>query len=302
VDSAALLGSGEGALDWIARNKAAFDPLPRDAGRPYELRIKALGELALLCRALAPHGRYARYVEPAVDLIVATWERPEYGEWLLHRPVLLPLYLATYETLRSRRDAQPEFAMIQAILADAYPFSSEQWPFQHLELRFRLDSLGLPHHLPSYDALYRETALSKHLSTSLVSDSDCYSITHTIFYLMDPLFPHPSAIPDGDLPEIRALVGELLGLCVLEGNWDLVLELLICAAYLGEIPRDLIHAGTAALVEAQLADGRIPASQHPEARHNTDAGNWSESFSSDYHPTLLWAEATVTLWASGTAS
>jgi hypothetical protein len=291
-----LLQSGDRALDWVAGNLAAFDPLGGPVSQPSEFRIIALGELALLSRTLHRHRPNDHRLERCFSLLAATWERREYTDWLLHRPFLLPVYLATWAALRDEQGRQPNVhAAIQAVLADGYPILSEQWPSQRLELRYRLDALGIPHHLPSYRRLYMETALSKPLPTRLISDSDSYCITHAIFYLMDPFFPHEDVIPRSHIRRIRDIVGELLGLSILEGNLDLVIELLICCHYLRWLPRHLVDAGVETVLEAQLPNGRIPPLRESASGDNAVSAQRPDTFSSDFHPTLLWAETSLLL-------
>jgi hypothetical protein len=285
----------DGAFDWFSDNLDLFDPF-KGGTDPDIFLSKPLLELACTCmyyeRCTRGHRdtRVCRFVSFVNDV----WLRPEYRELMVRHPQLLRMYGMTWIALRQCGAADPSgHELIQRVIEEGYVTAIEEVPFRRLDFRYMLDCGGFRHDFPSYASLYQQTLLAKAPSLLYLTDNDVYSITHTIFYVVDFGSASPEVIPHEQLAAVRWMVGALLGIYVRLRHWDLVAELLICCRCLRWAPPLVWEAAWDGLMEAQLPDGCVPAPTFSRGRMQQLTGNDERRYyvTQNYHTTLVAAIA-----------
>ncbi|GEM_PF-4024375 len=167
------------------------------------------------------------------------------------------MYLPPFLVLRANGDFEPYRPYIQAVLDNAWSRTAEMPPYRLLELRFFADHLDLRHRMPSAKTLAGRTVLMNAPSPALIGEAECYALAHAILYLTDLGRASAQAGGTSLAAYIGGLLSTLVGVNVIDGNFDLVSELLLAAGCLHLEGSYEIDAAWLELNRAQWADGCI---------------------------------------------
>lgn len=281
------------ALTWLADNVELVDFSWRNINLEKQSQI-AVSELALLVLLHQRTNRFSNqvYLDKCLDMIEHIYQRPNFHEFPFYgEKQSLVGHLIIWLSLKNRdADTIVSPGQFQWLIHKGNILNIERKPYQVLELRYFLDMAGFKHNLPDEYTLYRQTFLAKDFNVIAVSDSDIYSITHTIPYLTDFGFKESPIINQENLQGILEVLNILLGMCIQAKNWDLVAELLISLHCLGFQDSLWIQSGWKALMENQDQTGKIVSQGFsPEQLKILPSEREKDYyiFINCYHPTLM---------------
>lgn len=174
-----------GSRQWIRRHAGYLDSPAGRAELPLTPRVKALLQLALLCRLWAKTFPQ----DPALAETVAVVEHAYQGPGFPHVAELDPRYarplLLMYCALSPPgAPAETRRTVLSRLQADGFLAVRPESPYLHLETRFFADMAGADHDLAPRAELYAASMLA-HADASAVSGLDSCNITHTVLYLSE---------------------------------------------------------------------------------------------------------------------
>ncbi|MFD7313751.1 DUF6895 family protein [Streptomyces sp. NPDC059883] len=262
-----------GALRWIEDRLEWFAPerweefLPRRPFRPGPL-LELLGLVRVLARA-GVLAKDAPLATGALDLAERAASDASFTRGLRAGDAFFPYHLNLIALLELLgRPRAESCAACQALLAaDAGAHAQPYKPvLNRIELRYFVDRGGFtaPACLPEARALHRESIAALDPDVLQLSESETYALTHVVFYATD--FGHRPLDLGGPEPtaRLRETVRVLLGVHLARGSLDLLAEMLLCEAALGEGPvmDPLPGEGWNALARAARPDGAVPGPVH----------------------------------------
>jgi hypothetical protein len=268
---------------WVMANLPRF--APHDPTDPQELQRTV--ELALLWSVA--ENRWAdvslktelgQIKSFLVDLV--NWS--VISECARKSPSLYNPYIYTYLLLRSAgyRSIQYERAL-KDLRRAGYPDAIESTPFRVIERRYFLWKAGLSSTPPGWHHAYRSTTLSRYRTPIYLSNSEVYSITHTLFYIGDFSGPIRN-LPLREHGKIATTLDVLAIFYAREHNWDILGELLINMVAFDKKDEDLFKVCVLRLLEAWRADGALPS---PNFKPDTISEDIGKVFTDCYHTTLV---------------
>jgi hypothetical protein len=279
-----------GALDWLGRNLAFFNPYSADSRASRHLKVKAALELALLCHCWARLRPGDDQLGEATELIRMLWQRPDFPQLIAAaQPDYARQYGLIYGALAP---AGIDGALCRATLAElaeaGHLEPRGKSPYLRIETRYYADKAGLGHGIEPYEELIGQSVLVRPPAALPMTNADAYAITHTSFYLSDFGF-RDLGLARGSRESAQRLVARMLAYCARADRWDLACELVLTQFCLGEDPCRTPSgtAGLQSLVQAQAPDGAIPG--RSKAQVPAAAAPASESFLRAYHTTLVTA-------------
>ncbi|MEM9555202.1 MAG: hypothetical protein AAGC60_13185 [Acidobacteriota bacterium] len=250
----------ERALVWIDGVLDEFHPF-RD-GRLFEIRHgQKLTELAtfLRCRALLASDierpEYCRMTR----LLRAVQQDPRLMDRMMRSPAELILYLDIYIVLRDLgHEDERSRSLLQRVLDRGFLDHTERVPHRIMDVAASLEIGEFSTSLPPLEEIYRQSILGADPDVCLLEESAIYALTHAIMFL----FAFGTRTPSLDVAkEAERLRPTLEVLCVRHAQdhqWDLLGEILLCAACLGLPCRGLLADGWDAFLAQQQDDGAIP--------------------------------------------
>jgi hypothetical protein len=291
------------AIDWLSANLDRFEPFRGRFERDWPTH-RALVELALIGMCLrrqtifADDARVARLLER----VLQTYRHPVYREIAFRHggdfvaDAFVPVALYACGLL----DGDDERRALQSLIDNGNILLRSRAPHKTLELIHVLELGGFRYRLPSAVACLQRFG-SKPMNLIEMTNDDAYVITHTIFYLSDFGARLDFAIPVKQRRDLSWVVHHLLGMCVREGHWDLVGELLLCCHSLRLTGSPLYTVGWRAFLTAQRPDGAVPGPHYDPAQLNALAASDRREylFQSCYHTTLVAALAGAQCQADG---
>jgi hypothetical protein len=271
-----VLGSrAVAAADWISDRLDEFDPF-EDRGLSPK-RLKRFGELAYVTTYISEGPTDAEIDERIAEVrakasawqhaIVGHIERDLYREAPRKYPSLSYPLLFPYLMLRSSGYINDHHDVtIERLLHQGHFRDQEVLPHRFLEREFVLWKAGLSPE-PDWEALYERTILARRGRLSFLDLGDMYSITHTLFYLLD-MGRRALFVPPGEEARVVRVLDDLVVHSWRIGHWDLLYELLLCLSALGRSPACAdVWADVVAAWEPAGAVGPanlVPAPEQPE--------------------------------------
>ncbi|MFF8606818.1 DUF6895 family protein [Streptomyces sp. NPDC015346] len=288
----AVTSLSAGARHWIGRHAAYLDSPAGRAELPVTPRVKALLQLALLCRYWGRTAPEDIVLGELTTVVERTWQQPDFPRLLTLDPRYARAFELMYAALAPAgivTDAPR--AVLTRLTADGYLAPRRKSPYVHLEARFYADLAGADHRFASYEELYA-ASLPARAGTLPVADLDVCVVTHTVFYLSDFGLRDPGLTEDDRAQALR-VVERLTDHCVGLGEWDLVGKLVLAQYCLGADPLGTPSgaAGIRMLAEVQSADGAIPG--RSVVRRAAADATPVEFFRKSYQATLVTALATL---------
>ncbi|MFD8685691.1 DUF6895 family protein [Streptomyces sp. NPDC059651] len=248
-----------GTRQWVGRHADYLGSPAAHAELPTTPHVKALLQLALLCRfwgRIAPTD--AGLLEPAA-VVERTWRRADFPRLITADPRYARQFQLMYAALAPAGAVSDAHRVAPARPeADGFLTPRRKSPYLHLETRFYADLAGVAHRLPSYRELYACSLLAR-AATLRVADLDVCEITHTVFHLSEFGFRDPGLTP-GERKRAVHVVESLTEHCVGQGAWDLTAKLVLAQYCLGADPLRTSSgaAGIRMLADAMSPDGAIP--------------------------------------------
>ncbi|WP_405387824.1 hypothetical protein OG596_07565 [Streptomyces sp. NBC_01102] len=251
---------------WMGRHADYLGSPAAHAELPVTPHVKALLQLALLCRTwrrIAPAD--ADLVAPAA-VVERTWQRADFPRLLTVDPRYARQFQLMYAALAPATSAPgtsrvtPERDGVRTGAAVEFDGSLERGksPYLQLETRFYADLAGVEHRLASYQELYASSLLAR-AGALRVAELDVCEIAHTVFHLSDFGF-RDAGLTGGDLDRAVDVVDRLTERCVRQGAWDLTGKLVLAQYCLGVDPLSTPSgaSGVRMLERALSPDGAIP--------------------------------------------
>ncbi|MFG3404993.1 DUF6895 family protein [Streptomyces sp. NPDC048142] len=279
---------------WLGLHAGRLDSPAGRAELPVTPRVKALLQLALLCRCWQKAAPDDIALEPVLAVVEHAWRRPDFPRLLAHSPdsarpfgLIWAALAPTGAATDARRD------LLGRLSADGYLTPRRKSPYLHLGTRFYADLAGLGHELASYEKLYANSMLARADGVP-VTELDVCQVTDTVFHLSDYGFRDTGLNTEARERALR-VVERLTDHCVGENAWEYAAKLLLAQHCLGSDPLRT-PSGTAAL--AMLAGARSPDGSIPgktaRGRAPASAGP-QQYFRWAYQPTLVTALTTLLL-------
>jgi hypothetical protein len=287
------------ALRWLHTHAPYLDSPTARAELPPVPRLKALLQLALLCRVWARVAPGDPALADTAAVVQRAWERPEMPRLLALDPAYARPLLLMYAALTppGTRSAQPRSTLAK-LSASGYLTPRRKPPYLHLETRFYAELAGAEHELASYRELWAASRPARAAATPVneldVAALDVCEVTHTVFHLSDFGARDPGLAGDERAALLR-VVDRLTEHCVRGGEWDLAGKLVLAQHCLGADPLRT-ESGAAAL--RMLAEVQAPAGAIPGKSAAVRAGAGAtpvEFFRRSYQSTLVTALATLTV-------
>jgi hypothetical protein len=263
-------------------------------------RVKALLQLALLCRYWERAAPADAALREASWVVERAWRRPEFAGLLTLDPRYARQFELMYAALApAGAITDAPRAVLARLTADGYLAPRRKSPYLHLEARFYADLAGADHRFAPYRELYEASLLAR-AATLPVADLDVCAVTHTVFYLSDFGFRDPG-LPEKARVQALRVVERLTHHCVGLGEWDLVGKLVLAQYCLGADPSGTPSgaAGIRMLAAVRSPDGAIPG-RSVTRRAPADASPVT-FFRMSYQATLVTALATLAVTSGRTA-
>lgn len=285
----ALPALSAGALGWMGRNLAFFDPLSSGSPLPPERRAKAALELAIVCHAWAKlkPATQPGLREEASALLRKIWADPAFLELIdAHGGQYAGAQLLTYAALAPDGVCDDlRSAALARARDDGYLSPATDSAYLRLETRYYADKANAEHGIEEYWELAARSVLAR-LPAPPVPLGVAYTMTHTAFYLSD-YGSRAMDLPDGARARAERLVSSMIFSCAGQELWDLTGELVITAACLGAVlgVTPAMRAGLDCLARAQQESGAIPG--RSAARRAKPCLTDGQFFRVSYHTTLV---------------
>ncbi|MFD3534648.1 DUF6895 family protein [Streptomyces sp. NPDC058664] len=288
----AVTSLSAGVRHWIGQHAGYLDSTAGRAELPVTPRVKALLQLALLCRYWGKTAPADAALARATEVVERAWEKPDFPRLLtLDRRYAREFELMYAALAPAGAVTDAPRAVLARLAADGYLAPRRKSPYLHLEARFYADLAGAEHRFASYRELYA-ASLPARAEGLPVAGLDVCVVTHTVFYLSDFGLRDPGLTEEARGQALR-LVERLTEHCVGLGEWDLVGKLVLAQYCLGADPLDTPSgaAGFRMLAEVRSPGGAIPG-RSVLRRAPADATP-VDFFRKSYQATLVTALATL---------
>jgi hypothetical protein len=288
---------------WLHAHAPYLDSPAARAELPPVPRLKALLQLALLCRVWARVSPADPALADTAAVVQRAWDRPEMPRLLALDPAYARPLQLMYVALapEGTRAAEPRSTLVR-LCVSGYLTPRRKPPYLHLETRFYADLAGAEHGLASYRELWDASRPARAAALPPaeldVAALDVCEVTHTVFYLSDFGARDPGLTGD-ERDALLRVVDRLTGHCVRGGEWDLAGKLVLAQRCLGADP---LRTGSGAAAVRMLAEARAPGGAVPgkSAAERAGAGATPvEFFRRSYQSTLVTALATLTVTGEG---
>jgi hypothetical protein len=274
----------EGCERWLIDNRSFFSP--RTAGGAMQVRFKALVELML---GLTPRVRGA-----AQETFVAAqsaFAADEIADFDFDTPrirdqrFVLPLLIIVTFLEAAGRDA----AHVRAVAARALDVRPAQalgfgTPYRRFELLMLLERTGFTQHDEArFARAYADCWAPLERGVWTFGHEQFYGLTHLVFSLCEyGAAERPERLAQGKLDRLRWMVRTCVRMALLEGNTDLLAELVLCSQLLRDGDERFVGTALAFAADVQDVDGSVPG----RVGVPVPAGAGAR-----YHPTLMWSYA-----------
>jgi len=277
---------GEGCWNWLASNRAAFEPFREDDPLRSK-RLLAYGELTgILGNCLRRGARgdalgaltaFVRAGDAGYDWEAQAIRSPAFAVALAVR--------ARFRIAAGLADAMPPPALARHVALRTLD-ALELAPYRAFELEHLLAACGLGSgRRTRFDRRLRDALAILAKPPSSFTNHDRYALTHLVFALCDDGTRRAEAVAARPaLARLRWLVAVCGRMALLERDLDVLAELVSCVRYLELDEPWLVEAAFALAAASQDADGSLPTFAEPPPG---DAGRFFER----YHATLMWAHA-----------
>lgn len=290
-----------GAREWLGANAAYLNSPEALTLLPVTPRVKALLQLALLCRYWEKAAPGDEAPAQALRVVEEAGRRPDFLPLMAGDPVnARPFQLVWAALAPPGGSGEWRHGALEGLTAEGYLTPGRKPPYLHLGTRFYADLAGVGHRLGSYQELYAASVLAR-AGGSPVEGLDVCEVTDTVFYLSDYGFGDRGLGLDRESWE-RAwdVVHRLTGHCVREGEWESAAKLVLAQYCLGLDPLRTPSgvAGVRMLARIQEPLGAIPGKS--ASRRAPATASAGEYFRWAYQATLVTALSMLIVTAGRT--
>lgn len=273
------------ALDWTSQNLEAFHP-DHEFVSDHSLRVKPFIELVFVLNPFLRWGHQHRDARLArLERFVAhTFGSYDFAAFAQQDPAGLIVFALRDEFYRLSGRPAPADGLLARFLDTGLHrlVRLSRTPYRAMDLSYSIGRAGLDFAPQTLLPDLPDTVLGQGRPLVHASDSDLYSLTHTLFYLAD-LGAAPVAECWSAAPALHRQLRAALGLTLRQGNADLSGEFLMCLGFMGEIDSPATRLAWGRLQALQLPCGAVPAPSYRPERD--DAGHYR--FTQCYHTTLV---------------
>ncbi|MFJ5047285.1 DUF6895 family protein [Streptomyces sp. NPDC088719] len=291
-DAVAILSAGTGR--WLGLHAGRLDSPAGRAELPVTPRVKALLQLALLCRCWHRAAPDDIALKPVLAVVEHAWRQPDFPRLIAHSPdSARPFGLIWAALAPAGAVTDARRGMLDRLSADGYLKPRRKSPYLHLGTRFYAELAGVGHEMASYEELYARSSLARAHDLP-VTELDVCEVTDTVFYLSDYGFRDIGLVAEARERALR-VVERLTDHCVREGAWEYAAKLLLAQHCLGSDPLRTPRGAAALgmLTEVRSPDGSLPGKT---ARGRAPASATPQQyFRWAYQPTLVTALTTLLL-------
>ena len=219
------------------------------------------------------------------DFLCRLFSSRELAEWLRKSPAHYSPSAIGYLALRATGERIGCFEYtLKRLHSGGFPDCLEIEPYREIELKYMLWKSGLRRSRPGLERSFRATTLGRGGNPIYLSNSEVYSITHTLLYLTDFAGPCTNFHEDERLNAIEITRALLTHFWRMQ-DWDLTSELLLNLVALDCADDRCFASAFRAVSSALRPDGAVPgphfSASHPESKDDT----WI--FKQCYHTTLV---------------
>ena len=271
---------------WLTSRQDAFTPFREDDPvRPK--RLLAYGELAGILGCCLRRGARDGPVAALTAFVDGGLDGYDWEAQALRGPAFV---VALLTVARFREAAGGDPAPLRAVVARHLALGNvdalELAPYRMFELEHLLAANGLgAGRRAIYARRLRDALAPLRRSPSAFGAHDRYALTHLVFALCDDGTRDAEDVASRrDVAMLRRLVALCARMALLEGELDVLAELVSCARYLRLDEPWLTGEAFAFAAGAQDDDGSVPT--FPEPPDVEDA-----RFFQRYHATLMWTHA-----------
>jgi hypothetical protein len=255
--------------------------------------MKESTELALFyCFASLYQPSLAKRELRAVRQFLSQWLSDRLlAEWLLKCPGHYSPSAIAYLAMRATGVRIEGFEdVLSRLQSVGFPLCLELTPYRSLELQYILWKSGFASRKPAMGWHFKASSFALVRNPIYLTQSEVYSITHTLLYLTD--FAGPCRLPvrvrQRGIDMVRALLVHYRRI----RDWDITGELLLNLIGLDSDSDPLFTDTLRALCAAQRSDGAVPSPNYC-ATHER-ANDRQYIFEHCYHTTLV----SMILWAA----
>ncbi len=269
----------ERCWEWLAANRASFRLLPGEAAALRGPRLKAQAELMIFITAALRRGLRRGAFAPLIAMLDASLAAFDWESQRIRDPHFVVALLTVVEYLEVLgRDASATRRLVERALELDAVRTLPIVPYRRMEIERLLVRAGFA--ARDEDALvrrYRECTEPLAKPVAHFTRTDAYALTHLICYVCDDgARDARSLLGARESERLRWLTRTLGRIALIDGDADLLAELVLCDAVLGGGDR---HFRRAALA---LAASRL------EPGGGIACGAAADPFFDRYHSTLLW--------------
>ena len=288
----------EGVLHWINVNMPRFcTPNELDCVDEHPEKIsadlsrKAFTELGLALRFAQKSKKVRNHA--LYETIKKKWinniEENAFFYDTKKRLQLFPHRLLAFATLKSFGIENQEVKYnLETVMNGGYMDRVERSAWEKLDMKYYVEMAGLKNQFPSYDQLYKASTLHNLPRISAAQNIDFYGLTHLIFHLSDFSEKDMKEMFEEKYEDIQEYIDATLCFCLMEQDWDLVLELLINQYCLRKNFAEIDVSAAEAIKGIQQSEGFIPGRDWVKEYHSTsNFKKNAHSFEDVYHPTVL---------------
>jgi len=277
---------GEGCWSWLESNRAAFEPFREDDPLRSK-RLLAYGELTGILGNCLRRGARTGALASLTAFVRAGDGGYDWEAQAIRSPafVVALAVRARFHAAGSLADGMPPPALARHVALRTLD-ALELAPYRAFELEHLLAACGLGAGRQSrYERRLRDALATLEKPPSSFTNHDRYALTHLVFALCDDGTRAAETVASRRaLARLRWLVAVCGRMALLEGDLDVLAELVSCVRYLGLDEPWLVEAAFALAAASQDADGSLPTFAEPLPGEDG-------RFFGRYHATLLWAHA-----------
>jgi hypothetical protein len=261
---------------WLVRHRDHANPLGNESP-DWILSMKALAEVTLERFLSTGVGRpgLAAYDE----LIFTVVNEPEFYRAPLRHPNRFFGYAfpMLYAQSKGRLDSEPR-EVLRRLVSRADLWATERAPSDAMQIWFFCELSGYDCRY-DVDDIIRLSCLHHQPNVVTTTRIDAYRLTHDLFYY------HALGLREVSTPyDVEELLTGLLLRFMIDGDYDVVLELLAAGALHGRVPKELLTLGLAWVLETTEGMDYVPGHRDDAV---TDGDQPFETWSSSYHSTVV---------------
>jgi hypothetical protein len=277
----------DGCWGWLLANRTSFQLFPGEAAALRGPRLKANAELMIFVTACLRRGLRSDALPPLTKFLTASLDGFDWESQTMRDPRFIVALLTVVEYLDAIGcDGGAMRRVVERALELDTVRTLAIVPYRRMEIERLLVRAGFRSaDRAAFVRRYHECMELLAKPPSHFTLQEAYALTHLICYLCDDgeRDPH-ELVAAAEVERLKWLTGTFGRLALIDGNIDLLAEIVMCERFLA--------VGDAWLPSTALA----LAAARLEAGGSIACGSATDPFFDRYHPTLLWAFVSLALY------